>query len=341
MCDLCDSNVINITSNKRICNIDKNIKKLKINGDNKNNSNNIIISIEKSNVEFLIINNLTNVEIKKLPISLKILHFDKNYNSPTYIFPPNLLELKINADIYVLSKKYIPNSLQKLELFGLPKMIIDFPPNLEVLFFGENKSNELSDIKRLLDNLPNKLKTLKIPQNWNYPIENLPNGLTKLIITDGFNQKLNFLPESLKYLGFDTYNYFDSYYSHELNNLPRGLEYLNLGFKNIEFPIETIPDTIKYLTILSSNVKINKLPRCLEILYIRDDVEFELIENISSNKNKYEFKNKYFKLTSIQNCRVPDSLNQIIFYLHGIDKLRCKFNKTKNSNVWTGDYFPQ
>lgn len=359
---LSDSLVINIKSNNPINNISKNIKKLKI---CTNHFYDPKISIENSNVEFLVIDHsksidTNNIEINKLlnklPNSLKILHLDENYMFPMHTFPPNIIELKINADIFVLSKKYIPNTLQKLQLYGIPPFIIDFPSDLEVLIFSYNKikieitevdltdkfyidltKKQIDKIHKLLDNLPEKLKTLKIPKYWNYPLDNLPHRLTKLILNEDFNIPLNFLPESLKYLEFSP----ESVYSQPLDNLPRGLEYLNLQFSNeYKYPIENFPDSIKYLKIGDHQLNIKKLPKSLKKLLICGPVSFDEVDFDDFNKtNKKYYKIMYIGQFNVNNkiqIEIPNSLSEISWYNVKIKNI-CNYIKIPNTEVWIED----
>lgn len=293
------------------------------------------LSIKNTNVEILDLSDETTwlLTIKELPCGLKSLFFGKDRGENFTIghdfgfqeksFPDSLIDLKINSKFYEKFNDIVPRSLKKLELYELPNQIINFPPNLEVLVFNQRSSfyfdseikKSIKKLDKLFVNLPNTLKILKIPNNWNFPLNNLPCGLKKLFLGEMFNQLLDFLPDSLTHLEFFKFNK----YSQPLNNLPQGLEYLDLGYCNDYIhPIQNLPNSIKYLKIGKYNIEIKSLPNSLEKLVVGSPVYFNLKKNydITFKYNGFYELTHFGSYNNKNNVKItiPPNLKEIICY---------------------------
>ena len=151
--------------------------------------------------------------MENLPPILKNLHLDNcNYKKINNF--PQYLELLKCSDEFYFRQTNIPSTLKKLVITQsgiIPgdNLLADsniLPENLEELYFDYETDYEItnSDLLKLnyfikiFNNLPNRLKILKIPSFWNEPLINLPGSLQKLYIGSKYNQQLDFLPESIK-----------------------------------------------------------------------------------------------------------------------------------------------
>ena len=157
------------------------------------------------------------------------------------------------------------------------------------ILIGDNKYDYASNME-IMD-LLRKYKKVMLCNSYNQLIDWLPNEITHLVIGTDFNQPLKNLPASLKYLAFEP----DGYYAHithftnRLDNLPHGLEELQLAISGINTYLgENLPPTLKKLVILGfdakENININNLPDGLEYLFIGANiVEIKQINKLPSN----------------------------------------------------------
>jgi hypothetical protein len=241
-----------------------------------------------------------------IPNTLKILHInqssivpDDNYNLETIILPENLEELYFNFE-----QDYIPTHI----------------------FYQR--------FIKLIDNLPTKLKILKLPSFWNERLINLPTTLEKLYLGIKYNQSLDFLPESIKHIEFVEFYRFNQ----PIDNLPYGVEYLNLEFQNkYSHTINNLPNSIKYLELGEYELKIDKLPKELEELQIASIVKFELIENIDSNLNSEikKYKLLYIGNYNVENninIEIPSNLKKIVWW--DCDASVYEYEKNQNDEYW-------
>jgi len=214
---------------------------------------------------------------------------------------------------------------------------IKLPSELSELYFGEEfcvQTPKLINLmSSLLNNLPTKLKVLKLPEWWNMPLNNLPMGLEKIILGIEFNQNLDMLSESILHVEFPEKYKFDL----ALDNLPHNLEYLNLQFQNkYNHSISNFPNSIKYLEIGEYNLAINKLPKNLETLLIASNVRFILVSKFFKEESTISF----YKLTNIGKynvendiqIQIPPNLNKITWY-NG-DSSVYDYVKISNENLW-------
>ena len=139
----------------------------------------------------------------------------------------------------------LPNSIEKIELYGKFNQPIDNLPNsIKYLMLGNH-------FDQPINNLPNSLIKLNLGQYFNHPVDNLPNTIIELELDDSFNQPINNLPQSLKYLTLG------NNFNQSVHNLPRTIIHLTFGYY-FNQPIDNLPETITHLTFgwdATSNIK--------------------------------------------------------------------------------------
>jgi len=333
-----------VTNNKPIQNLPSNITKIIFNSEYKSK----IILDDNTNIETIDLTKIYyyNETLEHLPPMLKKLKLSCSCYNKIYNFPSNL-ELLYCSDEFFFHQTKIPNTLKSLYInqsgivsnYNYNLKTIFLFDNLEELYFNYDNDYEPNNMLyqwliKLIDNLPTKLKILKLPSFWNKPLLNLPTILEKLYLGIEFNQSLDFLPESIKHIEFVELFKFNQ----PLDNLPSSIEYLNLQFQNdYSQTINNLPNSIKFLELGEYELKIDKLPKELEQLYIASFVKFELIENIDSNSNS---KVKKYNLLYIGNYNVknnikieiPQNLKKIVWY--NCDFSVYTFEKNQNCEYW-------
>lgn len=265
-------------------------------------------------------------DLNELPSNLKKLFLPRNYNKKIKTIPKKLEELNCSCDYYLLLcnsvSNDIPTNLKILRLlsssYNNNKITnIFFNPNLLELEFESDCM--LTNI--VLNNLPNKLIKLKLPDYSNCDLANLPTNLKYLILGKEYTYNLDMLPESIIFIEFPELS--DTLYKLNvlLHNLPRGLEHLNLQFQNKYMQsISNLPDAIKYLEIGEYELEIKKLPANLEVLSICTLVQFKHIKNIINpitNKNIkcYELVNiGKFNIENNIQITIPTNLTRITWW---------------------------
>lgn len=331
-----------IKNNKPIQNLPSNITKIIFNSNHKPkillNDNVNIESIDLSKNYFY------DETLEYLPQMLKKLKLPSSYYKKIYNFPSNLEQLYC-GDEFLIHQTNISNTLKILHInqssivpddnYNLEMIIL--PDNLEELYFYFECDYKPTHIFyqcliNLINNLPTKLKILKLPSFWNAPLINLPIGLEKIYLGIKFNQSLNFLPESIKYIEFAELFKFNQ----PFDDLPSGVEYLNLQFQNEYFyTINNLPNSIKYLKLGKYKLKIDKLPKELEELHIDSLVEFEPIENINSNAKIKKYKLLYIGTYNVKNnihIEIPQNLKKIVLLNCGVSV--CIYEKNQNDEYW-------
>ena len=174
-------------------------------------------------------------------IQLEELTFGFNFNQPLYISLSYLINLKklTFGDNF---NQPLNNSLEQLF-------------NLEQLIFGDNFNQSINPVNKLkkLTNLylglkfdqelylSSNIKILTLNCNNQNLIDMLPNTIEQLKFDLDFNLPLDNLPNSIKKISFSHYKY-----DHELNNLPKSLEILQLPHCS-KFKINNLPTDCKII----------------------------------------------------------------------------------------------
>jgi hypothetical protein len=227
--------------------------------------------------------------------------------------------------------------------------IYNLPSSLES-FEIANNCIELGLDLNIIQNLPPKLKKLKLYSCENISLENLPNTLEYLDISCFSNQTnlLDYLPASLKTLNIKLTNIIKSrtniygsiYNEFEFNSLPSGLENLRIIGQYKE-ELNCLPDSLKILHLPSFYIiEIKNIPKNLQELKIplgyeyldRFEVCAGLKKIIIGFANKCNYKNtSNFNLKtipkSIEDIEFGDNFNQNLDYLPpNIKKIIFGFN---------------
>lgn len=287
-----------------------------------------------------------DLELNKLPKNLKNLYLPDSYKEKIQNFPTKLEKIMCSGKFYYINNNNIPRSLKILHIIRHPlekPKHISLPENLIELHFCENyydfnDEEYMEGMKKIFNNLPEKLKIIKLPYYWNTPLNNLPNELEKIFINKEYLQNLDMLPNSIKYLEFSekpSYNL-----NILLDNLPTNLQYLNLHILNeYTHSLANLPDSIKHLVVGPYKLKIDKLPKNLEFLEIESLVKFRLIKCVDYEKDEIIII-KYYELLNIGKYNIeneiyvdiPSNLKSIIWYDNNY--LFYEFIKIKNTNLW-------
>lgn len=148
----------------------------------------------------------------------------------------------------------------------------------------------LSLFEYTIDNLPYKLKQLKLDIFFNKSINNLPLNLLYLSVENDFSRKLNKLPSSLYKFEYNSYT--------PINYLPSTVKILQLGHQYRDNTFDFLPEGIEKL-IINYQIDYN-LTKKYNITLI-NDLPSSIKEILTYECNKcfinkiYENKIKYIK----------------------------------------------
>lgn len=176
------------------------------------------------------------------------------------------------------------------------------PPNIKVIVIMSDNFNQP------LNNLPNDLEALQISRSHQslLVIEGLPDGLTTLNLT-GSHFQINELPASIKYLRIA-----GTHIDCNLNDLPKGLEYLQLSYELITNTI-TLPPNLKELHISYLTNRHIRDNNNLNIIHHEGDVNETLCVRITTI-------GKYIdKIVELVSSISEISSSQIIIELYDYD----------------------
>jgi hypothetical protein len=186
--------------------------------------------------------------------------------------------------------QYIPFS----KLYNLPKKleILEITNNMDILYPYDN----------IFNNLPSKLKTLKLNYYYEDPLENLPNTLENLDVTCRITHKnlLDYLPSSLK------------------NLIVRINSYSSITNSKLNF--DSLPSTLECLKILGLyDGELNCLPQKLKILHLPSEFKNEII-NVPGKLEELKIPIKY------------NFLEKIVFNCVGLKKIIIGFSNKSHCN---------
>ncbi len=203
------------------------------------------------------------------------------------------------------------------------------------IVLNKNYNQEFDD--PALIRLISQFEKLILGKSFNKSLKNLPEGLRILILSQEYNVLIDTLPTTLTHLIFRNYNK----YSHTIQELPIGIEFLHLpniinfellpsslktlslqGYSNLD--IVNLPNSIKHLILNGyDDIIIHDLPAELEILVINNG-SFNVtnlhsfprsIKHIFLKKNHYKF----------YQIKAKFNLDDTIKYYHDLDDLYEKF----------------
>lgn len=380
--------VLNHKFNKPIDNLPGALKKLIFNSISEFNQN---LDNLPNFLEYLFLPSQYSKKLDNLPNFL--IHIEIN---SIYDFPLNNLPNSIEKINYYLSNKnnnnnndnyYVPNNyrVEKINYkdnLYVENVFVKFPKKLKYLDLTHcNKLNFLSEyveykllnnvnqhvkkdiVKKTqpLDNLPDELRVIKFPLNYNLiQISKIPQNivkiwfsnpfnqsidkllnpnfgtnkpkpetkLTHLIFGEKFNNNVNYLPDSLTHL------YFGDDFNKSVDNLPNSLLFLSFG-KKFNRSVDKLPNSLLFISFGDDfNSTINNLPNTIK------DIEFgknfsQSLNNLKDGLKTIKFLNifyDYIQLTYGYNAkdidRLPISLEKIY-----IPKIINSYNPTKLSPV--------
>jgi len=154
-----------------------------------------------------------------------------------------------------------------------------------------------------VDNLPENIRVLFLGQQFQQKIDYLPCNLLKLTIWGIFNNEINHLPKTLQSLIFQNYSYFNQ----PIDNLPDGLEYLELGH-SFNQSVDKLPPNLKILKFgYCFNQDVDKLPQSLKEIHFGFSFEKSIdklpkkIEAITIHQ-QYKILMKGFDKLKVFNC---------------------------------------
>jgi hypothetical protein len=179
-----------------------------------------------------------NEELYVLPLNIKVIIFEQDYNKYEYS--------KFNKSI-----NNLPNSITHLTLgfeFNQPVG----HQGCEDINCHRNLANSITHLtfgtkfNQPVNNLPNSITHLTFAENslFNQPVNNLPNSITHLTFGNKFNQPVDHLPNSITHL---TFSYYSSYFNQPVDNLPNSITNLTFGHK-FNQSIDNLPNSITHLT---------------------------------------------------------------------------------------------
>jgi hypothetical protein len=204
-----------------------------------------------------------------------VFDYESYFDKPIYNYPPSLEYIKFGIN-FNQSIDYLPPTVKCLILGeNFNQNIDNIPINIEYLSLD-------SMFNQPIDNLSDNIKELYLfSDNFNYPIRKLPKNLIKLkiytyksIILDnnsfaevnnlnevviyGFNSPLDNIkwPDSIKIIKFG------DYFNHKINNLPKYLEYFEVG---VNFNLELVEEIINFPETLTKFVYIDGHTKSIDV----------------------------------------------------------------------------
>ena len=290
---------------------------------------NFLITIE--------INSHFEHSLNNLPNSIeKIIYYQSNNkiikspdtfvpSEPTYYNP----DAKIGTDIkiYNIDKIFtkLPNNLKYLDLTYSYKLNL-FSDFVCYQILDKNIHVKKDSIKKSqpLDNLPDDLRVLKFPSNYNLiQIHKIPQNIIKLWLSNTFNQSIykllnpNFGTNQPKPQTKLTHLIFGSKFNCSVNYLPDSIQYLYFG-KDFNKSVENLPNSLILISFGNKfNSSINNLPSNLK--------NIEVGENFLQPLNNFKHGIKSIKFSyglSIINTKfininkLPNSIEKIYLSKH-------------------------
>ena len=306
-------------------------------------------------LEYLFLPLMYSKTIDNLPNFLIDININSHYEHPLNNLPNSIEKITFyqlnNNNIIIKSNDiYVPNVPiyynpdakigNNIKIYNIDQILCKLPKNLKYLDLTYSyKLNLLSDyasykivdknihikkefIKKAqpLDNLPDELRVLKFPSNYNLiQIDKIPQNIIKLWLSNTFNQSVdkllnpnfgtnkpkpstkltllvfgnkfnntvNYLPDSILYL------YFGDDFNKSVDNLPKLLLHLSFG-KSFNATVDNLPNELIFIKFGNKfNSTINLLPNSLK--------ELQLDENFSQSLNNLKYGLKSIKFLN-QNC---------------------------------------
>lgn len=181
-------------------------------------------------------------------------------------------DVKIGTDlkIYNIDKIFgkLPINLKYLDLTFSYKLNLfsDFV-NYQISEKNIHVKKDYVKKSQPLDNLPEGLRVLKFPANYNLiQIDKIPQNIVKLFLSNTFNQSVdkllnpNFLTGKSKPQTKLTYLLFGCKFNNMVNYLPDSLEYLYFGH-DFNKPVDNLPSSLVFVRFGNNfNCSINNLP---------------------------------------------------------------------------------
>lgn len=231
-----------------------------------------------------------NAIIRNIPFGIKILKFDKFYNT----------EICSSDNDQGESFTFIPNTVERLSFGEKFNKSLDFiPESIKYLEIGDN-------FNLPLNNLPSSLEEITFGSSFNQNIDNLPENIKRINFGFGFNRSIDFLPQGVKFISFGysfnkkidnlcnlTHVIFGKMFNQSINSLPDSIELIAIGFQlrgntlmnslgNFSQQIKKLPENLKYIFIESHYIYMNEL---IELIGHKN---IEIItRNIVENFQKY------------------------------------------------------
>lgn len=201
---------------------------------------------EICNSDYWIEKIIVNIDIRKKFITLGIFYQNENELVDFLEYLLKNKNLDINSDIYnkSITITLIINKDESYFDYVCTKLF--FPSNTNTIVFVC-----LEDIKNTIvkiNNLPERLRMLKIQSQTTFDLTNLPNNIIMLDLSESnFNLNLDYLPSSISVLWLPYYNLpkkghdKNSFKLNDLMNLPSSITEIHIG----EFTHKSVEDVIK------------------------------------------------------------------------------------------------
>lgn len=238
-------------------------------------------------------NSVFNTQINKYPEQLEKLYmYDCNEFCPEIFLIPKSIQMILLPEFYSGPKIEFEEENKNLKLyFSQYKHNIDnLPESLESLQITDD-CKSLGINPKMFQNLPSKLKNLKLYSCEDVQLNNLPNTMENLEICCFSNQQylLDYLPASLKSLCINLRKIYKSVQNYEKKVS------VEINFNSLPTGLETLKITGQY------NDELNFLPINLKCLHLPFRYEHE-IKNITKSLEELKIPVKYEHLDILNNC---------------------------------------
>lgn len=192
----------------------------------------------------------------------------------------SIYKKKITSELRILKSQFIiSNGKYYIIRNGIKYLINDWIETNQIetltINFNLKKNN-------FFENIPSRIKVLRLMNTFNYPIDNLPDSIIQLEISGKFNHTINRLPNNLTHLIFNSHAHNDM--QNEITNFPPNL--INLQLPDNKINIDNLPQNLIHLNVGCSVDSLDKLPEKITHLTIRSNCP---VDNLPESVKYLEF----------------------------------------------------
>lgn len=192
----------------------------------------------------------------------------------------SIYKKKITSELRILKSEFkISNGKYYIMRNGIKHKINDWIESNQIetltINFNLKKTN-------FFENIPSRIKVLRLMNTFNYPIDNLPDSVIQLEISGKFNHPIKKLPNNLTHLIFNSH--IQNNMHCEITSFPPNL--INLQLPDSKINLDNLPPNLIHLNVGCSVDSLDKLPEKITHLTIRSNCP---VNNLPESVKYLEF----------------------------------------------------